>query len=74
MIYDLGELPGMRDQTVTLVKEAVRRKVRAYVLVNNRWEGNAPLLCRRWWMLYKAAPKVSSVRDALLYKKDATLI
>ena len=33
----------MRAHTVTLVNEAVRRKVRAYVLVNNRAEGNAPL-------------------------------
>lgn len=39
----VGELPEMREQTVTLVKEAVRQKVRAYVLVNNRSEGNAPL-------------------------------
>ncbi len=43
--YDkiVGELPEMREQTITLVKEAVRQKVRAYVLVNNRSEGNAPL-------------------------------
>ena len=33
----------MREQTVSLVKEAVRKNVRAYVLVNNRAEGNAPL-------------------------------
>jgi uncharacterized protein YecE (DUF72 family) len=43
--YDkiVGELPEMRTQTVSLVKEAVRKKIRAYVLVNNRAEGNAPL-------------------------------
>jgi hypothetical protein len=43
--YDkiVGELPEMREQTVSLVKEAVGKKVRAYVLVNNRAEGNAPL-------------------------------
>ncbi len=43
--YDkiVGELPEMREQTVSLVKEAVRKNVRAYVLVNNRAEGNAPL-------------------------------
>ncbi|HVG02588.1 MAG TPA: hypothetical protein VM842_06830 [Nitrospira sp.] len=38
-----GELPDMRAQTVDLVKQAVNRKIRAYVLVNNRTEGNAPL-------------------------------
>jgi uncharacterized protein YecE (DUF72 family) len=45
MPYDkiVGELPEMRAQTMRLVKEAVRQKVRAYVLVNNRSEGNAPL-------------------------------
>ena len=43
--YDkiVGESPEMREQTVSLVKEAVRKNVRAYVLVNNRAEGNAPL-------------------------------
>ena len=43
--YDkiVGELPEMRKQTVSLVTEAVRKNVRAYVLVNNRAEGNAPL-------------------------------
>lgn len=37
------ELPQMRQETVDLVKEAVRGVVKAYVLVNNRAEGNAPL-------------------------------
>lgn len=43
--YDkiVGELSEMRAQTVDLVKHAVSRKIRAYVLVNNRTEGNAPL-------------------------------
>ena len=43
--YDkiVGELPEMRAETVELVKKAVSLKVRAYVLVNNRSEGNAPL-------------------------------
>lgn len=43
--YDkiVGELPEMREQTVELVKKAMGQKVRAYVLVNNRSEGNAPL-------------------------------
>ena len=33
----------MRQETVSLVKQALARKHRAYVLVNNRTEGNAPL-------------------------------
>ena len=36
-------LPDMRDQTVKLVRQAVGERRRAYVLVNNRSEGNAPL-------------------------------
>ena len=39
----VGELPEMRAETVELVKHAVSRRIRAYVLVNNRTEGNAPL-------------------------------
>jgi uncharacterized protein YecE (DUF72 family) len=43
--YDkiVGELPEMRAETVELVKRAVSRRLRVYVLVNNRTEGNAPL-------------------------------
>lgn len=37
------ELPEMRRGTVELVKKAVKEKQKAYVLVNNRSEGNAPL-------------------------------
>ncbi|SLM48068.1 conserved protein of unknown function [Nitrospira japonica] len=37
------ELPEMRRDTVELVKKAVGEKRTAYVLVNNRSEGNAPL-------------------------------
>lgn len=37
------ELPEMRRDTVDLVKKAVGEKRQAYVLVNNRSEGNAPL-------------------------------
>lgn len=33
----------MRKDTVNLVKQAVAENRRAYVLVNNRSEGNAPL-------------------------------
>jgi uncharacterized protein YecE (DUF72 family) len=39
----VGELPMMRQDTVELVKKAVAENRRAYVLVNNRSEGNAPL-------------------------------
>lgn len=37
------ELPEMRRETLDLVKKAVGEKRQAYVLVNNRSEGNAPL-------------------------------
>ena len=39
----VGELPEMRRDTVELVKKAVADGRRAYVLVNNRSGGNAPL-------------------------------
>jgi uncharacterized protein YecE (DUF72 family) len=39
----IEELPEMRRNTVDLVRQAVREERRAYVLVNNRAEGNAPL-------------------------------
>ena len=39
----VGELPEMRRETVNLVNQAIGEKRRAYVLVNNRSEGNAPL-------------------------------
>jgi uncharacterized protein YecE (DUF72 family) len=37
------ELPEMRADTVRLVRQAVSRRQPAYVLVNNRAEGSAPL-------------------------------
>ena len=37
------ELPVMRRDTVDLVRKAVTEARRAYVLVSNRSEGNAPL-------------------------------
>jgi hypothetical protein len=37
------ELPQMRREAVQLVRQAVGAGRRAYVLVNNRTEGNAPL-------------------------------
>ena len=39
----VGELPAMRRETVRLVKQAAAETRQAYVLVNNRSEGNAPL-------------------------------
>jgi hypothetical protein len=39
----VGELVEMRRDTIELVKRAVAENRRAYVLVNNRSEGNAPL-------------------------------
>ena len=39
----VGVLPHMRKETVNLIKQAVGENRRAYVLVNNRSEGNAPL-------------------------------
>ena len=39
----VGELPETRRDTVSLVKQVVEENRRAYVLVNNRAEGNAPL-------------------------------
>lgn len=39
----IEELPQMRRETVQLVRQAVSEGRRAYVLVNNRSEGNAPL-------------------------------
>jgi uncharacterized protein YecE (DUF72 family) len=37
------ELPEMRRDTGELVRKAMAENRRAYVLVNNRAEGNAPL-------------------------------
>jgi uncharacterized protein YecE (DUF72 family) len=37
------ELPDMRRNTVSLVNQAIGEQRQAYVLVNNRCEGNAPL-------------------------------
>ena len=39
----VGELPDMRRETLILIRDAVEHNRQAYVLVNNRLEGNAPL-------------------------------
>lgn len=43
--YDkiVGELPEMRQDAVRLIRQATKEGRSAYVLVNNRAEGNAPL-------------------------------
>lgn len=38
----VGELPEMKAPTVELISAAIVQKIRAYVLVNNRAEGNSP--------------------------------
>ena len=35
-------IPGMRKDLVTLAKRALQREVNAFIIVNNRCEGNAP--------------------------------
>lgn len=49
----VGELPEMRRDTVELVRNAVAENGRAYVPVNNRSEGNAPLTVQALKMLSK---------------------
>jgi hypothetical protein len=38
----VGVLPGMRKDTVMLIQQSIKQAKPAYVLVNNRSEGNAP--------------------------------
>ncbi len=49
----VGELPEIRKDTVSLVKQAMAENRRAYVLVNNRSDGNARLT-------------VSALRDSMM--------
>lgn len=49
------ELPEMRRDTVDLVKKGAGEKRKAYVLVNNRSEGNAPLTIQALWNALQAA-------------------
>ena len=39
----VGELPDMRKETVMLIKDVIGHNRRAYVLMENRLEGDAPL-------------------------------
>ena len=39
----VSELLDMRRETLILIRDAVKNNRQAYVLVNNRLEGNAPL-------------------------------
>lgn len=54
--YDkiVGELPEMRKHTVALVKQAIADQRFAYVIVNNRAEGNAPLTVQALTELLKS--------------------
>jgi uncharacterized protein YecE (DUF72 family) len=38
----VAELPGMRKDTVSLIQQSINQNKKAYILVNNRSEGNAP--------------------------------
>ncbi len=38
----VGELPEMRKDTIALIQQSIQQVKKAYVLVNNRAEGNAP--------------------------------
>jgi hypothetical protein len=53
------ELPQMRKEAVQLVRQAVGAGRRAYVLVNNRCEVNAPLT-------------VQAIRDHILQEEGRT--
>jgi hypothetical protein len=44
--------PGMIADTVRIMKAAVASSVHAYVLVNNRSGGNAPLIARQIALRY----------------------
>ena len=50
----VGELPDMRKEAVVLIKNAIGHNRRAYVLVNNRLEGNAPLTVQAFTDLLRA--------------------
>jgi uncharacterized protein YecE (DUF72 family) len=39
----VGELPEMRKDTIALIQQSIRLAKPAYVLMNNRSEGNTPL-------------------------------
>src|SRR2546427_5647969 len=54
------ELPQMRRETVHLVRQAVSEGRRAYVLVNNRSEGNASLTIQVFSDRLRDAPRLLS--------------
>jgi uncharacterized protein YecE (DUF72 family) len=54
-------LPEMRENTVTLVEQAVREHRRAYVLVNNRSEGSAPRTIQAIFNLMKKGQSEATV-------------
>jgi uncharacterized protein YecE (DUF72 family) len=64
--YDkiVGELPDMRKDALVLIKDAVAQNRRAYVLVNNRLEGNAPLTVQALTdQLEDSAPNTRSTKS-----------
>lgn len=63
----VGELPEMRRDTVELVKKAVADKRRAYVIVNNRSEGNAPLTIQALMKALQAEIYPTDERPGALY-------
>ena len=59
----VGELPDMRRETVELLKETVAEGRKAYVLVNNRAEGNAPLTIQGLVDRLRRSSETPSVAD-----------
>ena len=56
----VGELPDMRKEAVVLIRDAIGHNRRAYVLVNNRLEGNAPLTVQSFYR----PTKIRGLEDA----------
>ena len=56
----------MRRDTVELVKKAVREKRMAYILVNNRSEGNAPLMIKSLRNVLRTAESRALVVSVLI--------
>ena len=52
--------PRMRQDTVALIRQAQSERRVAYVLVNNRAEGNAPMTIRQLVALLKSAQPMQS--------------
>jgi hypothetical protein len=57
------ELPTMRRETVQVVRQAVSEGRRAYVLVNNRAEGNAPMTVQALTEMLRGEVSFSIAQD-----------